>query len=32
VFSTKRLSRSSVMRISHGAPGVACSAGIKPSS
>ena len=32
VFSTKRLSRSSVMRISHGAPGVACSAGMKPSS
>lgn len=32
VFSTKRLSRSSVMRISHGAPGVGCSAGMKPSS
>src|SRR5271157_3542453 len=32
VFSTKRLSRSSVMRISQGAPGVGCSAGMKPSS
>jgi hypothetical protein len=30
--STKRLSRSSVMRISQGAPGVGCSAGMKPSS
>ena len=32
VCSTKRLSSSLVMRISHGAPGVGCSAGMKPSS
>jgi len=31
-FSTKRLRRSSVMRICQGAPGVGCSAGMKPSS
>ena len=32
VCSTKRLSSSLVTRISHGAPGVGCSAGMKPSS
>src|SRR5712675_1113840 len=31
-FSTKRLRRSSVIRICQGAPGVSCSAGMKPSS
>jgi len=31
-FSTKRASRSSVTRICQGAPGVGCSAGMKPSS